>query len=40
MVLTSTEQHQHALASAVVEEALTALRTVVAYGGEKVEADR
>jgi len=40
LVLTSREQRQYASASAVVEEALSAIRTVVAYGGEKVEAER
>jgi hypothetical protein len=40
LVLTSREQRQYALASSVVEEALTSVRTVVAYGGEGVEAQR
>ena len=40
LVLTSREQQQLASASGVAEEAFSAIRTVVAYGGEKVEADR
>ena len=39
-MLTSQEQREYASASAVVEEALTSMRTVVAYGGEEVEANR
>lgn len=40
LVLTSKEQQQQASASATVEEAITAIRTVVAFGGEAVEANR
>ena len=39
-MLTSKEQRQYASASSVVEEAISAIRTVVAYGGEGVETNR
>ena len=40
LVLTSREQQQLASASGVVQEALGYIKTVVAYGGERVEMDR
>ena len=40
LMLTSKEQQHHAAASAAVEEVLTSIKTVVAYGGEQVELDR
>lgn len=36
----SQEQKQYASAGAVAEEVLTSIRTVVAFGGEKKEAQR
>ncbi|XP_037933641.1 multidrug resistance protein homolog 65-like [Teleopsis dalmanni] len=38
--LTTREQDSYAIASSIVEEVIGAIRTVVAFGGEKVEAQR
>ena len=39
-LLSSREQQESASASSVVEEVLSSIKTVVAFGGEKIEADR
>ena len=39
-VFSSQEQQQYAAASAVAEEVLSSIRTVVAFGGEQKEAER
>lgn len=40
LMLTSKEQRQQALASGTVEEAISAIKTVVAFGGEEGEVKR
>ena len=40
VAFTRKEQMQHAAASAIVEEVLSSIRTVVAFGGEHVESKR
>ena len=40
IAFTRKEQKQHASASAIVEEVLSSIRTVVAFGGEHVESKR
>ena len=40
VAFTRKEQKQHASASAIVEEVLSTIRTVVAFGGEHVESKR
>jgi hypothetical protein len=40
VAFTRKEQMQHASASAIVEEVLSSIRTVVAFGGERVESKR
>ena len=38
--MTTKELHAYAKAGAVAEEVLAAIRTVVAFGGQKKESDR
>ena len=40
VAFTRKEQMQHASASAIVEEVLSSIKTVVAFGGEHVERKR
>lgn len=40
IAFTRKEQKQHASASAIVEEVLSSIRTVVAFGGEHAESIR
>ena len=40
VAFTRKEQMQHASASAIVEEVLSSIRTVVAFGGERMESQR
>ena len=40
VAFTKKEQMQHASASTIVEEVLSSIRTVVAFGGEHVESKR